>query len=268
MKASGIITLLTDFGLSDPYAAMIKGVILSINPGARIVDITHQIDRGSIHQAARIIRETYRYFPERTVHLAVVDPGVGSDRRLIALEADGHLFVGPDNGLFWPVIEVNGPATVVQLTESRFFLPDVTHTFHGRDVFAPVAAYLSLGTDVHSLGREITDAIKITFPSPCCREGMLWGQIIRVDHFGNLITNIEAEELSRYLGTAQPVIHVGQLTVEGLGRIYADVEEGRPMALINSSGLLEIAVNMGKASDYVGIERGEIQGSAVLVKKS
>jgi S-adenosylmethionine hydrolase len=267
VKPSGIITLLTDFGLADPYVAMLKGVILSIHPGARIVDITHQIDTGSIHQAARIIRETYRYFPERTVHLGVVDPGVGSTRRLIALEANGHLFVGPDNGLFWPIIEAKPPAGIVQLTETRFFLPAVTHTFHGRDVFAPVAAHLSLGTDLHRLGREITDPIRLTSPSPYCREGMLWGQIIRVDHFGNLITNINAQELSRYLGTAKPVIHVGQLSVEGLGRIYADVEEGRPLALINSSGLLEVAVNMGKASDYVGIEPGEIHGSVVMVKK-
>jgi hypothetical protein len=142
MKISGIITLLTDFGLSDPYVAMMKGVILSINPDARLIDISHQVRVGSILQAGGLIRETYPFLPRGTVHMVVVDPGVGSNRRLIGLEAGGHFFVGPDNGIFWPLIKDHQGARIINLIETKFFLSSVSHTFHGRDIFAPAAAHL------------------------------------------------------------------------------------------------------------------------------
>ncbi len=265
MKASGIVTLLTDFGLSDPYVGMMKGVILSVNPQARLVDISHGIKAGSVLQGARIIRETYGFFPEGTVHVGVVDPGVGGDRRLIALLADGHAFVGPDNGLFWPVMDERGPARVIHLSERRFFLSSVTYTFHGRDVFAPVAGHLSLGVDPEEMGIPISDPTPLHSPEPYEKEGMLCGQILHVDHFGNLISNIESSHLNRFLGSARPLIRVGRLNIDRLSEIYSEVEVGQALALINSSNLLEIAVNLGRASEYVGLEKGDILGAPVRV---
>ena len=268
MKPSGIITLTTDFGLSDPYVAMMKGVILSINPLARIVDVTHQVRTGSIAQAALLIHETLPYFPQGTVHLAVIDPGVGSRRRLLALTAGAHLFVGPDNGLFWPVFRDFEGAKAVQLTQSRYFLPCITQTFHGRDIFAPVAAHLSLGLSLVSLGPTVHDLTKVTLPHPYAKGGVLCGQIIRVDNFGNLVTNISARELTDFLQSAPLRIEAGTLVIRKLSRIYADCEEGEPLALINSSNLLEIAVNLGRASEYIGLRDGEILGALVEVSKA
>jgi len=268
MKPSGIITLTTDFGLSDPYVAMMKGVILSINPSARLVDVTHQIGTGSISQAALLIRETFTYFPEGTVHLAVVDPGVGSDRRLIALQAGAHYFVGPDNGLFWPVFRDVKGTKAVQLTQTRYFLPSITQTFHGREIFAPVAAHLSLGLTLESLGPSVRDLKKLNIPWPYVKEGVLCGQIIRVDNFDNLVTNIPSRELIDFLGSSPPRIETGKLVIRKLSRIYADCEEGEPLALINSSDLLEIAVNLGRASEYIGLRNGEIVGALVEISKA
>ncbi len=265
MKRSGIITLMTDFGLTDPYVAMMKGVVLSINPRARLVDISHHIMAGSILEAAGIIRETFLFFPEGTVHVVVVDPTVGSNRRLIALEAGGHLFVGPDNGIFWPLMTDYRENRVIALTERRYFLPHVTHTFHGRDVFAPVAAHLSLGVDPQQMGPEIKDPVALSQPKAHAREEMLYGQVIRVDNFGNLITNIGREELERFLKESKPIIHIGDLEIKDLDNIYSDVEKGEPLAFVNSSGMLEVAVNLGRAAEYVGIERREIVGAAVKV---
>ena len=268
MTPSGIITLTTDFGLSDPYVAMMKGVILSINPSARLVDVTHQIGTGAVSQAALLIRETFPYFPEGTVHLAVVDPGVGSDRKLLALQASAHFFVGPDNGLFWPVIRDFREAKAVHLTQLRYFLPSITRTFHGREIFAPVAAHLSLGLSLESLGPSFHDLKKLTLPEPYVKEGVLCGQILRVDNFGNLVTNIPSRELLDFLESGLPRIEAGKLMIRKLSRIYSDCEEGEPLALINSSNLLEIAVNLGRASEYTGLKNGEIVGALVKVSKA
>lgn len=268
MKRSGIITLLTDFGLVDPYLAMMKGVILSLNRNAVIVDVSHSIMTGGITQAAGMIMETYPFFPDGTVHVAVVDPGVGSLRRLLGIQAGGHLFVGPDNGIFWPVISGCKDAVIVQLTESRYFLPHVTSTFHGREVFAPVAAHLSLGTDLLQMGAVINDPVKITTPSPYTTGNALHGEVTRIDNFGNLITNIRQQALEAFLKGRGPVIYVGGLEIRRLANTYLDVEEGEPLALINSSGLLEIAVNLGRASEYVGIAGDEITGAEVRISRA
>jgi len=265
MKRSGIITLLTDFGTADHYVAMVKGVILSINPDARIVDISHHIRTGSIFQAAGLIRETFPFFPKGSVHMAVVDPGVGSERRCIALEAGGHLFVGPDNGVFWPVMADNREARIVNLNENCYFLPSVTHTFHGREVFAPVAAHLSMGEDLGKMGQIVEDPVGLDLPVPHMEDNFLYGQVMRVDNFGNLITNIGRKELEGFLETAEPIVSIGDLEVKKFGRIYSEVEEGELLALINSSDVLEIAVNMGRASKFIGLESNEIVGAGVKV---
>jgi hypothetical protein len=233
-----------------------------------LVDVTHLIETVSVSQAALMLRESFPYFPEGTVHLAVVDPGVGSDRKLIALEADAHSFVGPDNGLFWPVFRDFIGAKAVHLTQTRYFLPSITRTFHGREIFAPVAAHLSLGLPLESLGPSIRELKKLNLPQPYVKEGVLCGEIIRVDHFGNLVTNIPSRELMAFLESGPPRIEAGKLVVRKLSRIYAEGEEGEPLALINSSNLLEIAVNLGRASEYIGLRDGEILGALVEVSKA
>lgn len=268
MKASGIITLTTDFGLSDPYVAMMKGVILSINPAARIVDVSHQVRAGSIIQAAGLIHETFPFYPKGTVHVAVVDPGVGSERRLMGMEAGGHFFVGPDNGVFWPLIEDYKGSEIIHLTESRYFLPSISHTFHGREVFAPVAAHLSQGVSLKRMGSKLSDPVQLHFPKPQKEGEKLYGQITRVDNFGNLITNIHRRDLESFLESFEPVIEVGDLTIKRLRPIYADAGEGEPLALINSSDWLEIAINLGRADKYVGLLSEEIIGVEVKVSKS
>jgi S-adenosylmethionine hydrolase len=268
MKVSGIITLTTDFGLSDPYVAMMKGVILTINPQAQIVDISHRVKAGSIIQGAGLVHETFSFFPNGTVHVAVVDPGVGSERRLIGLGAHRHFFIGPDNGIFWPLMENYKEAEIIHLTENKYFLPSISHTFHGREVFAPVAAHLSLGVALERMGSKLSDPVKLHFPKPRQEGEILYGQITRVDNFGNLISNIHRRDLESFLESFVPVIEVGDLTIKKLSPTYADVEEGEPLALINSSHWLEIAVNLGRASQYVGLPSEEIMGTGVKVSKS
>jgi S-adenosylmethionine hydrolase len=265
MKPSGIITLTSDFGLSDPYVAMMKGVILSINPSAVLVDLTHLIRAGSVSQAAALLYEAFGYYPVGTVHLAVVAPGVGSGRRPIAVEAEGHSFVGPDNGIFWPVIQDDAESSVVRLQDSRFFLPAVSRTFHGREIFAPVAAHLSLGVALESLGPRIHDPVRLLLPRPRTNPDMLQGEVVRVDNFGNLVTNIPSKDLGQFLGVGQPRFEVGKLVIRKLSGTYADGEEGEPLALINSSNVLEFAVNLGRASEYIGVGDGEIIGTPVRV---
>lgn len=267
MSRSGIITFMTDFGLSDAYTAMMKGVVLSINRNAYIIDITHYINIGSIFQGACMLKETYAYFPKGTVHVAVVDPGVGSSRRQLAIKAAGHFFVGPDNGIFWPIIEENPNAEIINLSETRYFLSHVTSTFHGRDIFAPVAAYISLGTEISKMGTSMSEPEKLTLPKPYLKHDTLKGQITRIDNFGNLITNITENTLSRFLEGKKPVIHIGDYKIPWLCDTYSDRDKGELLALINSSGLLEIAVNLGKASEYLGRSPDEILGMLVKVVK-
>lgn len=267
MKVSGIITLTTDFGLSDLYVGVMKGVILSVNPKAQIVDISHEIRMGSIVHAAGLIHDAYRFFPEGAVHVVVVDPGVGGQRRPIIVRTEHHLFVGPDNGLFSPVITSHPHAEAIHVTKSRYFLPEVSHTFHGRDIFAPVAAHLSLGVDPLEMGSLITDHALLSFPKTEQEGDLLLGQIVRVDHFGNLITNINRKEVKGFLGTHRPVVRVKGLVIEGVAKTYTDVSSGEALALIGSSECLEIAVNLGRACDRLGLDPGQCIGLEVELRR-
>jgi S-adenosylmethionine hydrolase len=267
MNCSGIITLTTDFGLSDPYVGIMKGVILSMNPAARVIDISHLIRAGSVLQAAGIIQESYTFFPKGTVHVAVVDPEVGTERRLILLETEEYFFVGPDNGIFWPIIVAYPDTEVIHLTESKYFLPNITHTFHGRDIFAPVAAHISRGVDPRKMGHAISDPVPLKIPRPLQTKEVLSGQIIRVDHFGNLITNILQKDLDQFSGSARPVIKIGDLVIEGVCKTYADASAGETLAMIGSSGLLEIAVNLGRACDRLDLNSEDIMGMRIEVTK-
>lgn len=267
MKVSGIITLTTDFGLSDPYVGVMRGVILSINPEAHLIDISHQIKAGDILHAGSLIQEAYHFFPKGTVHVAVVDPGVGTNRRPIALETDNHIFVGPDNGLFWPVITHHEDTKIIHLTERDYFLPQVSHTFHGRDIFAPVAAHLSLGLDMLKMGRTIRDPTPLQFPTPQQEGDVLYGRVMREDHFGNLITNIYRKDLERFLEADRPIVRIGSLIIEGMCNTYSESRAGEALALIGSSNFLEIAVNLGRARDRVGMASENIIGMEVEVSK-
>jgi S-adenosylmethionine hydrolase len=255
LKPSGIITLTTDFGEGDHYVAMMKGVILSINPDATIIDVTHQIPAHSIKEGSLIIKASYTYFPSGTVHVGVVDPGVGGTRRPIAVLVDNHFFVGPDNGLFSPIIETHANRDIIHLKEKKYWMHTTSPTFHGRDIFAPVAAHLSLGISPFSMGETIDNPTIITHSSPHKKNSDLVGEIIRIDHFGNLITNITEEHLGPFLASKDLIITIGRVTVNKISTTYSDVPKGQPLALIGSSHLLEIAVNMGRAADYFGQDK-------------
>lgn len=254
---SRIITLLTDFGLEDPYVGIMKGVILGLNPDAAIVDLTHQIKRGDISQAAHDLQHACSFFPKGAIHVAVVDPGVGTSRRPITVKSGGRFFVGPDNGLFWPIIKADSEAQIIHLTNETFFRPPVSHTFHGRDIFAPVAAHLSMGTDPLKMGNLMGNPVSIPDNRPTRKGNTLLGRITRVDHFGNVITNIHREDLVPFLGNGQMVIRVKEKRIKGVLKTYADGVNGELFALFGSTDHLEIAVNSGRADHRLNLDESQ-----------
>jgi hypothetical protein len=267
---SAIITLTTDFGLSDAYVAAMKGVILGINPKAKLIDICHTIKPQNIHQAAFVLSTAYQFFPKKTIHLVVVDPGVGTERRAIILRTPLADFVAPDNGVLSYVIQqsltkpVEGNVNVQQvelepgleavaITKPQFWRTPVSPTFHGRDIFAPVAALLSLGFLPIEFGEAITSLTMLPRPQPYQRpDGSMVGHILHIDNFGNLITDIKSSDLPQ---TKQTItVEVGNKFISGLSRTYA---EGRGLlALIGSSGYLEISLKGGSACALLNAEVG------------
>jgi S-adenosylmethionine hydrolase len=252
-----IITLLTDFGLKDPYVASMKGVILSINPRCTLVDITHQVNSHDIKEGAFILGRAYSNFPKRTIHLSVVDPGVGSTRKPILIVTNDYFFVGPDNGLFTIALRKERVKRTVVLTNRKFSLSEISSTFHGRDIFAPVAAYLSLGVKPESFGPSIKSWHEISFPGPAMKEGNLIGGIVHVDAFGNLVSNIGRKSLLQFSKGRPFVIKIGKRTMRGLKKGYWEGRKDEPMALIGSGGLLEISVREGSAQKALKIKKGD-----------
>jgi hypothetical protein len=258
-----IITLLTDFGTDDEYVGLMKGVIFSINPGATIVDISHRIDRHDILQAAFAIHSGYRYFPEGTVHLIVVDPGVGTERGLLVLKSDGHCFVAPDNGVLTLLYHDNHVSSLNRITNSRYFKSSVSSTFHGRDIIAPVGAHIAIGLDTNELGpgTDLQNVIHLDgIWAHCTKNGELRGKVITVDHFGNLITNIHSDQLSLCMPSAAGEklrIKTGSNVIEGLSETYANGPADSPVALIGSRGYLEIAINRGHAASRLNVVKGD-----------
>lgn len=265
---TAVITLTTDFGAADTYVASMKGIILSINPKANIIDVTHEIGAWDIAEAARVLEDFYCYFPKSTIHIAVIDPGVGSDRRPLAIEADDHFFVGPDNGIFWPIIQRNPKARVYHLTNSSYFLKDLSSTFHGRDIFAPVAGHLSMGVSLSTMGVTIFDPLSLVLKKAVILNNEIKGQVIKIDHFGNIITNIKKEDLMSFLKEGDiPFIEIGNLTVKKISNTYSDVPLNAPATLIGSSGYLEIAANMGRACDMTGLSKDSLIGATCRLRK-
>lgn len=261
---SGIVTLTTDFGLSDAYVGMMKGVILKIAPDVRLVDITHTVGPQEIHQAAYIAQTFYSYFPSGTVHLVVVDPGVGGERRPIALSTPEGLFVAPDNGVLTYVWRESrarwgaGAVAAHELTERRYWLPQVSNTFHGRDIFAPVAAHLAAGAAICDMGPRVESIAEAQLEQPArSRQGALVGRIIHVDHFGNCITNITPAHLEEAgMGGAITVQIIDQ-RIPGPFRTYAEGTPGSLLALVGSSDRLELAVCNGSAARTLGVGMGD-----------
>jgi S-adenosylmethionine hydrolase len=256
-----VITLITDFGDRDEYVGVMKGVILSVNPEARIVDITHQVEPQDVVQAAYLICASYPYFPPQTVHVAVVDPGVGSSRAILAGRCKGHLFLGPDNGILSLISDDNPWEELVEVRNRDYFLSPISRTFHGRDIFAPVAARLAGGLDIHKLG-PVFDPRKMKrlhIEKPQWSDsGELRGTVIAIDRFGNLLTDITEELIPRpgTEGDCRIEIRIGSTNISGLSACYDSVSQGIPLALIGSRGSLEISVNSGSARHYFGVEKG------------
>lgn len=248
-----VVTLTTDFGIRDPYVATMKGVILRIAPAVTLVDISHDIAPHSVTEAAYILAGAYRYFPAGTIHLAVVDPGVGGGRRAVAVRSGEHRFVAPDNGLL--TLALRGEKwEAVELTNDRYWLPNVSHTFHGRDLFAPVAAHLARGVPLDWLGPAVNDLSQLPWPAPSrTPEGTVIGHVVHVDRFGNLITDIPADLLED-LGSVR--IEIGSLQMERLSETYAEGTPGQILALIGSHGYLEVAVREGSAASMTGLGTG------------
>jgi len=249
MKPSGIITLLTDFGLADGYVGTMKGVILSINPGAKIIDLSHDLPAQDVSAAAFVLSSSYRYFPRGTIHVAVVDPGVRSNRKILAVKSLDFWFLAPDNQLLKYIFHASETLTVVEVLNKRFFLSHISQTFHGRDIFAPVAAYLSLGVDIHELGQETIDFDRGQIDLPRVSSDKIIGKVIYSDRFGNLITNIAATHLMRHISE----IYVGMTVIPRLAQSYAEVEIGQPLAIIGSTGFLEISIRNGNARQQLGV---------------
>ncbi|HHT9144808.1 MAG TPA: SAM hydrolase/SAM-dependent halogenase family protein [Candidatus Wunengus sp. YC61] len=290
-----IITLLTDFGNQDAYVGIMKGIIAGINPFANIVDICHSVPPQDIFGGAYLLYSSYKYFPKKTIHVAVVDPGVGSRRDIVCVETKDYFFLAPDNGLLSFIIQNEKPKGIFRITNNKYFLTSPSNTFHGRDVFAPVAAHLSLGVKPQQLGNKINQLEQLDIPKPVHRKtGQVEGQIIYIDQFGNLITNITKEHVAHLernhrlksrlgsgigwkrqeVGSQTPyklrkttknkmllscnIIEttIGKKKIVGLSKTYTDVKAGEPLVLFGSAGFLEVSINQGNAQKYFRVDRG------------
>ena len=257
-SVKGIITLVTDFGTEDSYVGAMKGVILSINPEVNIVDISHQIPPQDILSGAFVLSQVVPFFPSGTIHIAVVDPGVGGKRRPVLIETERHFFVGPDNGIFSLALQREKIKQKIHLTNKHYFLGNISSTFHGRDIFSPVGAYLSQGIDPALFGKRIQSIKNLEVKKPLVRNGKIAGQIIHVDRFGNLITNIDEGLLKKVFKNKSFEIIVGNSNIKKFVRSYSYAKEDVPIGLIGSSGLLEIAIRDKNASIELEIKRGDI----------
>jgi S-adenosylmethionine hydrolase len=253
---SRIITLTTDFGTGSPYVAAMKGVILSINPRATIVDITHAIEAQNIRAGALALAESARWFPPDTIHVAVVDPGVGTERKIIYARMGEQHFVAPDNGLLSRLALQAPPSTIITVNEPEFWLPEVSATFHGRDIMAPVAARLSLGLDPRRLGSRQDELVRLDWTEARVAANRIEGSVQSIDSFGNLITDISAEALSGAPRGEEVAILCDDHETRGIFQTYADQPEMTLIALVGSSGKLELAIVGDSAAAMLGIAVG------------
>jgi len=258
--APPLITLLTDFGERDHFVASMKGVILSINPAVTIVDLSHQITSHRIEEAGYFLRSCYRHFPDGTIHVAVVDPGVGTARRPLLISTARAMFIGPDNGLFSEVLEQEPGAKMWQIDNQQYRLKTAGSTFDGRDVFAPAAAWLTRGVPPAFMGPVVHDPIRCATSLPIRHDELLVGKIVSIDRFGNLISNITARQVQEFrasLGEAAMEIHVGLHVINNVVGNYSQGSPDSPSALINSGGTLEIFLREASAAQRMRVGIGE-----------
>ncbi|MBI4848418.1 MAG: SAM-dependent chlorinase/fluorinase [Nitrospirae bacterium] len=257
-----MITLISDYGLKDSFVGMVKGVILGINSQAKIIDITHNIERHNIYEASQVIGMCYKYFPPATIHLVVVDPGVGGDRRPLLVITEDHYFIGPDNGIFTQIFEKEDSNffKVIHLNSAHYFLPAKGSTFHGRDIFAPVAAWLSKGVDSHKFGERINDYIKISLPKPVLsNNSTISGEVVSMDHFGNTITNITIDTIAQLAPVDSK--HKFQVTYQDkqlpFVNCYVESQDQTLSATINGFGHLELFIKQNHAAELFNIKIGD-----------
>jgi hypothetical protein len=253
INVSNIIALLTDFGTRDHYVGVMKGVILSINPHATIVDISHDVAPQDITSAYFLLKNSHKYFPSGTIFVAVVDPEVGMNRAVLCAETDDALFLAPDNGA---LSFVEQPNRIVSVTNRKYMLEPVSNTFHGRDIFAPVAGHLSLGLDIEKLGPHAREIRRLNTREPeVSTEGVILGEIVAIDQFGNLVTNIAADRMGDF-----PTIEikVGAAQIKELSKTYGEHKKGEVLALIGSGGTLEISVSKGNAAKKLKVAVGDV----------
>jgi len=251
-----LITLTTDFGDRDPFVGIMKGVIAGLNPNARVIDLSHDIPPQDVMAGALVLRHSVPYFPPGTIHVAVIDPGVGSARRPLLVECDGNYFVGPDNGVLSLALAGKAPARIIHLSNTTYHLQPVSATFHGRDIFAPAAAYLSLGVAAVAFGETVESIVRLKFPEPERAPGRICGEILYIDSFGNLFTNISERDLTG-LTADKMVVSLRDATIRGLASHYSAAVQGELVALVNSWGLLEIALYKGSARQRTAAQIGD-----------
>jgi S-adenosylmethionine hydrolase len=250
-----ILTLTTDFGLQDHFAAVMKGVILSIVPNAEIIDITHQITPFEVNEAAFAVAEAWHYFPKKTIHVVVVDPGVGSMRRPLLAQGGGHSFIAPDNGVLSLVWE-RQKCTVREITARKYMATEISQTFHGRDIFTPIAAHLAKGVTAASMGKTVRDALQLSIAHPHRAGKRTWmGAILKIDRFGNVVTNLHHRDFET-LETSKFELTCGLERIQLLRTNYASAPFGEPFAIWGSSGYLEVSVNQGNAARQLGVGSG------------
>jgi S-adenosylmethionine hydrolase len=254
---SSIITLLTDFGTQDGYAGVMKGVILGIHSEVTIVDISHDIPQWNLKSAAFILQSSYRYFPKGTIHVIVVDPGVGSSREIIAVQTQDYLFLAPDNGVLSVVLMSEQPYEVHRISGSKANAGDISQTFHGRDVFAPVAAHLSKGASLTEFGELYKTPVQILIEDPVVGTKKISGKIEYRDRFGNLISNIREKDFKKSGITDSCIATINGRSIRGLTTHYAAVTKGSPLLLFSSSGYLEIACNAASAAKILQADIGD-----------
>ncbi len=252
-----IITLTTDFGLTDPFVGVMKGIILSIAPESTIVDLTHAVSPQDIVAGALAVESAVGYFPPGTIHVAVVDPGVGSERPSIAVETNSAIYVGPDNGLFTLALARQSVKRMISVENPRYFLPEVSATFHGRDMFAPVAAHLSTGIRLEALGPSLDGICALELPGLVIQASRILSEVLSIDRFGNLVTGITLAHLSDWNAELARITVAGA-EAGGIHTTYSEVEAGSPLAYIGSGGRLEIGIRNGSAAQVFGAGRGTI----------
>ncbi|MFN4180707.1 MAG: S-adenosyl-l-methionine hydroxide adenosyltransferase family protein [Armatimonadota bacterium] len=256
-----VIALLTDFGTQDIYVGVMKGVIWGICPDAQIADLTHEIPPQDVTTGALALWGAFRFFPRGTVFCAVVDPGVGTNRRAIAIQTQEHFFVGPDNGLLWWAVSESEIVKCVELRNRAYFLPSISQTFHGRDIFAPVSAHIARGVPLEEFGPrlEVNELVKLPPLKAELSEQVIRAKVIHIDRFGNAITNLCYEDFVKWVsGQRTWKATIGGVRFNSLNSSYAEVPVGEPLLLFNSYGLLEVAVNQGSAAEKIGIRKGDV----------